>query len=385
MDAFFAAVEQRDHPEYRGKPIIVGGSPDKRGVVSTCSYEARKYGIHSGMASSIAARKCPKCIFVRSNFDAYREASNIVREIFYEYSDFVEPLSIDEAYLDVTENKKNIKSATIIAQQILAEITRRTNLTASAGVSFNKFLAKVASDINKPNGIKVIIPEEAEEFIKSLPIRKFYGIGKVTEKKMLIFGIKTGADLMKKSEKDLVDLFGKAGHYFYRIVHSNDERKVNPRRYRKSIGTETTLNIDITDKDKMVEILTGLSEKIAISLEKHKTKGRTITLKVKFHDFKSITRSVTPIVPVSSKEEISLHAIGLLNSKTVAGQVKVRLLGITINNLTYLDNIILDDDGFKVEEDSQLELYNNRNIDLFNNEQQLIHYNEEKNRLYLKD
>ena len=383
MDAFFAAVEQRDNPELRGKPIIVGGSPNKRGVVSTCSYEARKYGIHSGMASSIAARKCPKCIFVRSNFDAYRKASNIVREIFYEYTDLVEPLSIDEAFLDVTENKKNMKSATLLAKDILNEITKRTNLTASAGVSFNKFLAKVASDINKPNGIKVVTPDEAEDFIKKLPIRKFYGVGKVTEKKMLIFGIRTGADLIQKNEKDLIDLFGKAGSYYYKIVNSLDDRKINPKRYRKSIGKETTLNVDITDKEKMNEILTGLSEKIAISLEKHKTKGRTLTLKVKFFDFKSITRSITPLTPISTREEISHHAIGLLNSKTIAGKIKVRLLGISINNLTYLDNIILDNDGFIVEENN-LNLYNNNNINHINSQQQLIYYNEEKNRLYLK-
>jgi len=241
MDAYYASVEQRDRPEFKGKPVIVGGDPKSRGVVAACSYEARKFGIHSAMASSTAYRLCPDAVFIRPRFDMYRAVSTQIREIFYEYTDLVEPLSLDEAFLDVTENYKGMPSATIIAKEIKREIYRRTGgLTASAGISFNKFLAKVASDINKPDGITVITPEMADEFIDRLPIRKFFGVGKVTEEKMLNLGIKTGADLKQYRKEQLIQLFGKSGNYFYDIAHGLDDRPVQPNRIRKSMGKETS-------------------------------------------------------------------------------------------------------------------------------------------------
>lgn len=228
MDAFFAAVEQRDNPELRGKPVIVGGSRGGRGVVSTCSYEARKFGVRSAMPTNEAYRLCPHGIFVKSNFEAYKEASTIVRNIFFEYTDLVEPLSLDEAYLDVTENHKGNPSATLIAEEIRARIFKETQLTASAGVAPNKFVAKIASDYNKPNGLTVITPGEVEAFVEQLDIKKFYGVGKATQKKMHALGIKTGADLKTWSEIDLVKAFGKSGRYYYRIARGVDDREVKP-------------------------------------------------------------------------------------------------------------------------------------------------------------
>jgi DNA polymerase-4 len=236
MDAFYASVEQRDRPEQKGKPVIVGGDPQSRGVVAACSYESRKFGIHSAMASSTAARLCPDAVFIRPRFDVYRAVSSDIRKIFCEYTDLVEPLSLDEAFLDVTENFMGIPSATLIAREIKEKIYDRTGkLTASAGVSFNKFLAKVASNINKPDGITVITPDMADGFIDRLPIRKFFGVGKVTEEKMLSFGIKTGSDLKKFKKEKLIQLFGKSGSYFYNIAHGMDNRPGNP------IGSENLL------------------------------------------------------------------------------------------------------------------------------------------------
>lgn len=253
MDAFYASVEQRDTPELKGKPVIVGGDPNHRGVVAACSYEARKFGIHSAMASSTAYKLCPDAIFIRPRFDVYKAVSSEIREIFHEYTNLVEPLSLDEAFLDVTENFKEMVSATLIAKEIKNQIYSRTGrLTASAGVSFNKFLAKVASDINKPDGITVVTPEMAASFIDRLPIRKFFGVGKVTEEKMIGFGIKTGADLKKYKKEKLIQIFGKSGNYFYNIAHGKDDRPVEPNRIRKSIGKETTLPEDIDDTDQML-------------------------------------------------------------------------------------------------------------------------------------
>ena len=280
MDAFYASIEQRDNPKLKGKPVIVGGAPDKRGVVAACSYEARKFGIHSAMSSSRAHKVCPEAIFIRPRFDVYRAVSAQIREIFLEYTDLVEPLSLDEAFLDVTENKKGMSSATLIAQEIKKKIYGKTNLTASAGVSFNKFLSKVASDIDKPNGLTVITPEEADEFIDKLPIRKFFGIGEVTEKKMLDMGIKTGSDLKKIDKSRLIELFGKVGDHYYDIVHGEDSRPVNPHRIRKSIGKETTLNEDIDNIEQMIEILNQLALEVEELLKKHDIKGKTFTLKV---------------------------------------------------------------------------------------------------------
>jgi DNA polymerase-4 len=332
MDAFYAAVEIRDNPSLRGKPVIVGGSPESRGVVSTCSYEARKYGIHSAMASANAIRRCPQAIFIRPNFNKYKEASKQIREIFFEYTDLVEPLSLDEAYLDVTVNKKNMPFATGIAREILHKILKKTGLTASAGVSFNKFLAKVASDYKKPNGLTVVTPKNADKFINSLLIRKFFGVGKVTEQKMLKLGIRTGFDLKQKSRKFLHDHFGKSGNYFYDIAHGLDNRPVNPHRERKSIGKERTFAVDMNNRTEMLEFLTGLSKEVSEYMSKHQKRGRTITLKVKFFNFDQITRSVSLTTPTNSATTIMQHIEQLL-LETEAGQKKVRLLGITLSNL----------------------------------------------------
>jgi DNA polymerase-4 len=332
MDAFYASVEQRDKPELKGKPVIVGGDPNNRGVVAACSYEARKFGVHSAMASSMAFKLCPDAIFIRPRFDAYKTVSSEIREIFHEYTDLVEPLSLDEAFLDVTENFKAMASATLIAREIKKKIYYRTGrLTASAGVSFNKFLAKVASDINKPDGITVITPEMADSFIDHLPIRRFFGVGKVTEEKMIGLGIKSGADLKKFKKEKLIQIFGKSGSYFYNIAHGKDDRPVEPNRIRKSIGTETTLAEDIDDKDQMLEILENIAVKLENLLVRHDAKGRTITLKIKYFDFRSITRSVTIEEPADAASVIMKYIKPLL-SKTEAGERKVRLLGISISN-----------------------------------------------------
>ena len=332
MDAFYASVEQRDKPELKGKPVIVGGDPNYRGVVAACSYEARKFGIHSAMASSTAYKLCPDAIFIRPRFDAYKAVSSEIREIFHEYTDLVEPLSLDEAFLDVTENFKEMASATLIAREIKKKIYYRTGrLTASAGVSINKFLAKVASDINKPDGITVITPEMADTFIDQLPIRRFFGVGKVTEEKMIGLGINTGADLKKFKKKKLIQIFGKSGNYFYNIAHGKDERPVEPNRIRKSIGKETTLPEDIDDKDQMLEILENIAVKLENLLVRHDAKGRTITLKIKYFDFRSITRSVSIEEPADTASVIMKYIKPLL-FKTEAGERKVRLLGISISN-----------------------------------------------------
>ncbi len=331
MDAFYASVEQRDNPRLKGKPVIVGGNPQSRGVVAACSYEARKYGIHSAMASSMAYRLCPHAVFLPPRFDIYRQVSQQIRKIFYEYTDLVEPLSLDEAYLDVTENKKGMKYAADIAREILKRIVQETGLTASAGVSFNKFLSKVASDYRKPNGLTVITPKMADWFIDKLPIRKFYGVGKVTEQKMLGLGIKTGADLKKLPRQGLINLFGKAGSYYYDIAHGLDDRPVNPTWERKSLGQETTLGQDIDDKEEMLKILASLARDVGIYLKKGNLKGRTMTLKVKYYDFKQVTRSITPGEHIC-EAAVMMEYVPLLLDRTEAGKKKVRLLGLSISN-----------------------------------------------------
>ena len=348
MDAFYASVEQRDLPELRGKPVIVGGDPGSRGVVAACSYEARKFGIHSAMASSTAYTRCPQAVFVRPRFEVYRAVSAQIRDIFCEYTDLVEPLSLDEAFLDVTRNHKGMASATLIAREIKQKIFEGTgNLTASAGVSFNKFLAKVASDMNKPDGLTVVTPDMADAFIDRLPIRKFFGVGKVTEEKMLSLGIKTGADLKAYPKDRLVRIFGKSGIYFYDIAHGLDDRPVEPNRIRKSIGKETTLIEDIDDTDHMIEILENLAFKLENLLFERAAKGRTITLKIKYHDFKSITRSVTIAEPLDGAAVIMRHVRQLMQ-KTDAGLKKVRLLGISISNF--------DDEDTRIQTCGQLPL-----------------------------
>ena len=332
MDAFFASVEQRDNPSLRGKPVIVGGAPGSRGVVAACSYEARKFGIHSAMPSTTAYRLCPKAVFIRGSFEKYKTVSSQIREIFLDYTDLVEPLSLDEAYLDVTYNRKNMPSATIIADEIRNRIKDKTGLTASAGVSYNKFLAKVASDYNKPNGMTVIVPEKAVEFISSLEIRKFHGIGKATEKKMNELGIRTGDDLKKMSLANLVRIFGKAGEYYYYICRGIDNRTVNPHRIRKSIGKEITFKQDIDDYNELLLVGEKLSYTVSEIMSSHATKARTVTLKVKYDDFEQITRSHSFNEYTGNPEKIFETVADLMN-KTEAGLRKVRLIGVTVSGL----------------------------------------------------
>ncbi|RLB78731.1 MAG: DNA polymerase IV [Deltaproteobacteria bacterium] len=333
MDAFYASVEQRDNIQLRGKPVVVGGNPDSRGVVATCSYEARQFGIHSAMSCARAYRLCPQVIFVRPRFDAYHEVSQQIRGIFLQYTDLVEPLSLDEAYLDVTSNKPNIQSATWVAQIIRQRIRNETALTASAGVSYNKFLAKIASDIKKPDGLTVVTPEQAEQFIARLPIRRFHGVGRVTEKKMESLGILTGADLRKHSLQELSKNFGKAGEYYFNIARGIDLRPVVPNRMRKSIGKETTLTEDTADLGQMLTIIGALAEKVATLLQTKQTSGLTLTLKIKYSDFQIVTRSISREQPIETAEEILLLSEKLLQ-KTEAGKRAVRLLGVTISHLT---------------------------------------------------
>lgn len=332
MDAFFAAVEQRDFPELRGKPVAVGGS-SLRGVVASASYEARKFGVRSAMPSVTAKRQCPNLIFVKSRFKVYKEVSEQIRSVFYEYTDLVEPLSLDEAYLDVTENKKQIYSGTLIANEIRARIEAETGLTASAGVSFNKFLAKTASDINKPNGICVITPAEAEAFLESLKIEKFYGIGKVTAKKMKAFGIHTGKDLKARSELELVQRFGKAGRHYYRIVRARDDRAVNPHRIRKSIGTERTFSEDITNLAEMKVKVLMIAEMLFADCKRLDNYGRTVTLKAKTPDFRQITRSKSYGGEVRTLADLQKTATDLLE-ENAADITAVRLLGVAVSNLS---------------------------------------------------
>ncbi len=330
MDAFYASVEQLDNPDLRGKPVAVGGS-SQRGVVSAASYEARKFGVRSAMSSVMAKRNCPDLIFVKSNFERYREISAQIREIFYEYTDLVEPLSLDEAYLDVTENKKGMMSATLIAKKIRDQIKEKTGLNASAGISVNKFIAKVASDINKPNGQKTVPPEEVLEFLEELDIRKFYGVGKVTAEKMYRLGIFSGKDLKSKTEEYLSEHFGKSGRHFYNVVRGIHHSEVKPHRTRKSLGAERTFNENISSEIFMLEKLQNIAEEIERRLKKSDVAGKTITLKIKYSDFTQQTRSKTISYYISSKELILEIAKELLYQEKMKNSV--RLLGISLSNL----------------------------------------------------
>lgn len=330
MDAFYASVEQLDNPELRGKPVAVGGS-SQRGVVSAASYEARKFGVRSAMSSVIAKRNCPDLIFVKPRFDRYKEISNQIRQIFFEYTDLVEPLSLDEAYLDVTENKKGNPSATLIAREIRERIREKTGLNASAGISINKFIAKVASDVNKPNGQKTVAPEEVIDFLENLDIRKFYGVGKVTAEKMYRLGIFTGKDLKQKSEEFLTEHFGKSGTHFYNVVRGIHLSEVKPHRIRKSLGAERTFNENISSEIFMIERLENIAEEIERRLKKSKVAGKTVTLKIKYSDFTLQTRSKTIHYYISSKELILEIAKELLYQEKMKNSV--RLLGISLSNL----------------------------------------------------
>ncbi len=351
MDAFYASVEQRDNPAYQGKPIVVGGSPQGRGgVVATASYEARKFGIRSAMSSKKALQLCKHVIFVYPRFNAYKEVSQQIRSIFYRYTDVIEPLSLDEAFLDVTHDKQNIGSAIEIAKLIRQAIKEELHLTASAGVSVNKFAAKVASDMNKPDGLTFIGPSRLTAFMESLPVEKFFGVGKVTADRMKKMGLHTGSDLKKLTENQLIEAFGKMGKFFFNIVRGIDEREVVNERETKSVGAEDTFSFDLTTIDEMLVELEKLAVTVQARLYRSNLKGRTITLKIKYHDFKQITRSKSFSEPFNDLETIDSTAKNLLSQGDLSDK-KIRLLGISISNFN------LQSQSERIQNTNQLHLF----------------------------
>ncbi len=330
MDAFYASVEQMDNPDLKGKPLAVGGG-GKRGVVSAASYEAREFGVRSAMAGNLAQKLCPELIFVKPRFERYNEISKQIRKIFFDYSDLVEPLSLDEAYIDVTSNKKGNPSASLIAKEIRLRIFNEVGLTASAGISVNKFVAKVASDYNKPNGQKTVNPEEVIEFMEVLDIRKFYGIGKVTAEKMYKKGIFTGADLKTKSLEFLEQSFGKSGTYYYHVVRGEHHSEVRPNRTRKSLAAERTFSENLSSEIFMLDKLEHIADEVSRRLIKSKVAGKTVTLKIKYSDFSLQTRSKTLPYFISDSAIILETAKGLLYQEKLKNSV--RLLGISLSNL----------------------------------------------------
>ncbi len=331
MDAFYASVEQLDHPKLKGKPVAVGGN-SQRGVVAAASYEARKFGVKSAMPSAKAAKLCPNLIFVPHRFPRYRELSYEIREVFFEYTDLVEPLSLDEAYLDVTENKIGLNSATLIAKEIKHKIKDRTGLIASAGISYNKFLAKTASDMDKPDGLFVILPDEAEDFVAKLTVHRFYGIGKVTAEKMVRAGIFTGKDLRKKTLDDLKLRYGKSGQYYYNICRGIDHREVQPVRETKSVSAERTFERNLHEMDELIEEVDRIAN---ISFDRYKrskaSDGHTITIKLKYGDFRQITRSKTLEEAVNEKEAYVSIAKQLVTNDLMDDE-GIRLIGVGISN-----------------------------------------------------
>ena len=330
MDAFFASVEQLDNPEIRGKPVAVGGGGE-RGVVAAASYEARKYGVRSAMSGFLARKKCPHLIFVKPRFDRYKEISKKIRAIFFEYTDLVEPLSLDEAFLDVTKNKKGNPSASLIAAEIRKRIFDELKLNASAGISVNKFVAKIASDFNKPNGQKTIPPEDIIPFLEELPIEKFFGIGKVTASKMYNLGVFTGKDLKAKSQEFLTQHFKSSGAHYYNIVRGISSSNVKPNRERKSIAAEHTFAKNLTSEIFMMEKLDKISDELEQRLKRSKVSGKTITLKIKYSDFKTQTRSKTLPYFVKDKSLLLDTVKELLYQEKLNNSV--RLLGISVTNL----------------------------------------------------
>jgi DNA polymerase IV len=330
MDAFYASVEQRDDPALRGIPVAVGGR--QRGVVMAASYEARKFGVRSAMASVTAKRLCPELVFVKPRFDVYKEVSRQIREIFLDYTPLVEPLSLDEAYLDVTSNLKNIPLASDIAREIRARILETTGLTASAGVSYNKFLAKLASDYRKPNGQTVIPPEKGPGFVEGLPVEKFHGVGPKTAEKMQRLGIHTGADLKAQSLEFLEQYFGKSGGYYHAIAHGHDERRVVPNRPRKSVGSETTFMEDLARPREIEEGVASVLEDVWSYCERTGIAGRTVTVKIKYADFQIVTRSRTLPQPVNSRRELEQTSIELVR-QIFPLEKRVRLLGVSLSNM----------------------------------------------------
>lgn len=344
MDAFYASVEQRDNPQLRGKPLVVGGDPSGRGVVAAASYEIRKFGVRSAMSCYEAKRRCPEAIFVRPRFEVYRQVSQQIREIMLSLTDLVEPLSLDEAYLDVTGIKEHHGSATLMANWLRAQIYEQTQLRASAGVSFNKMLAKIASDINKPNGIAVITPDQADAFIATLPIERFHGIGKATAKRLHEMGIYTGADLRATPVDTLEYEFGKRGRFYSEIAHGNDTRPVKAERKHKSVGSETTFRDNLSDTE---SLLVQIFEQNADAFEQLTKKGRrghTITLKIKYADFTQITRSHTLNTPFPSAESAHYWLKKLLAD--APRHLPIRLVGVTYSNLTSLDDLNTQPDLF---------------------------------------
>ena len=335
MDAFYASIEQRDFPELRGKPVVVGRAAS-RGVIAAASYEARKFGIHSAMPSVVAQRKCPDLIFQPHRFKVYEAVSYQINEIFRDYTDLVEPLSLDEAFLDVTENKKNIKSATNLALEIKKRIKEVTQLTASAGVSYNKFLAKIASDVKKPDGIFVIEEHQAVDFLKKLDIGKFYGIGDVTADKLRKMNIKKGADLYVLSLEAMIKIFGKRGVFFYDIVRGTDRRKVEPERIRKSISAENTFENDLKTRFAVITELYHLEKRVFAEMQELDKTAKTVTLKVRFDDFHTLTRSRTVGKPIDNYEALKKISRSLMNETPIEDK-GIRLLGIGLSNLCEYD------------------------------------------------
>ena len=330
MDAFYASVEQRDDPSLRGKPVAVGGR--QRGVVMAASYEARKYGVRSAMPSVTAKRLCPELVFVKPRFEVYKEVSRQIREIFLDYTPLVEPLSLDEAYLDVTTNLKNIPLASDIAREIRARILETTGLTASAGISYNKFLAKLASDYRKPNNQTVIPPEKGPGFVEGLEVGRFHGVGPKTAEKMKRLGIRTGADLKEQSLEFLEQYFGKSGTYYYAIARGRDERRVVPNRPRKSVGSETTFMEDLGRPQEIEEGVDSVLDDVWSYCERTGMAGRTVTVKIKYADFQIVTRSRTLPVPVASRDELARTSVALVRT-IFPLEKRVRLLGVSLSNM----------------------------------------------------
>ena len=330
MDAFYASVEQMDNPDLRGKPVAVGGN-EIRGVVSAASYEARKFGVRSALSGALAKKYCPELIFVRPRFDRYKEISQKIRKIFHDYTDLVEPLSLDEAYLDVTQNKKGNPSASLIAQEIRLRILNEVGLSASAGISVNKFIAKVASDVNKPNGQKTVPPDEVIPFLEDLPIRKFYGVGKVTTEKMYQLGIFTGLDLKSKPIEFLEKHFGKSGTFYFNVVRGIHNSEVKPNRITKSVAAEHTFDENLTSEIFMQDRLETIAAELDRRLKKHKIAGKTVTLKIKYSDFTQQTRSKTLPYFISDKSLLFDTVKELLFQERMKDSV--RLLGISLSNL----------------------------------------------------
>ena len=330
MDAFYASIEQRDNPDLRDQPVAVGGS-SRRGVIAAASYEARKYGIHSAMPSAVAFRKCPDLIFIRANFEKYRQISRAIRDIFLSHTAFVEPLSLDEAYLDVSKQVVSLDEGSTLAQEIRREIKEATSLNASAGISFNKFLAKMASDVNKPNGQYTITQEEADNFLLALPVKKFHGIGQATASRMQNLGIQTGEDLRRWGEEQLVTYFGKAGHHYYNIVRGNDRRDVKPNRLRKSIGVERTFGENIYRREHVEREMQRIISLLLKRIKRHGRSGKTLTLKLRYSDFNTITRSKT-IENIYTENSIRYYGNELLKESRNPNK-SIRLLGLTVSNL----------------------------------------------------